>query len=122
MDYAIITLNNNQILIKPGKSFSALGELGKVGDVITTAKVLLIKDEDKVEIGTPYLDKKLNLTIRSVEKTPKVEIFKYKAKSRYRRKLGHRQTQTNLELAAPTTAKKESKTKATTKSTTAKTK
>lgn len=108
MDYAIIEINNHQILVKPGSKFSVLGELGQVGDTIKNAKVLLYKD-GQAEIGTPYVNKTIDLKIVSVEKTDKIDVFKYKAKSRYRRRNGHRQMCTILEWAEPTVSKVASK-------------
>lgn len=99
MEYAVISFHNRQILVKPGSKFAMLGELGKEGEVLSDAKVLLYKDQ-QVEVGTPYVTKKIDLKIVSLGKTEKVDIFKYKSKSRYRRKTGHRQGQTILEVVA----------------------
>jgi len=100
MDYAVISINKQQYLVKPGDKIPALGIMGKEGGKIKDVKVLLYKDGE-VEVGTPYVDKTVDLTIKTLSKTEKVDIFKYKSKSRYRRHTGHRQDQTILEVAAP---------------------
>lgn len=100
MDYAVISFKNNQYLVKPGDKIESLGIKGEVGDVITEADVLLEKDGDKLKIGTPTLDKSVSLKVVSLEKTDKVDIFKYRAKSRYRRHTGHRQAVTVLEVVS----------------------
>jgi large subunit ribosomal protein L21 len=104
MEYAIILFQNQQLLVKPGSRFAIPGDNGKVGDTVSDAKVLVYKDKDFL-IGTPYLDKKVDLNIVALGKTDKITVFKYKAKSRYRRKTGHRQNQIVYQVAAATAAK-----------------
>ena len=105
MQYAIISYNKNQYLVKPGQKITALGELGKEGDIISGVKTLLIKDTD-IKVGEPTVDFPVTLKVIEISKTDKVDIFKYRAKSRYRRHTGHRQAQTVLEvIAAPVKVK-----------------
>lgn len=104
MEYAIISLHNKQFLVKPGSTITMLGILGAEGDIIKDAKVMIYKDE-KLEIGTPFTDHSLDLKIITLNKTEKVDIFKFKSKSRYRRHTGHRQDQTILEVVAKAEAK-----------------
>lgn len=99
MKYAVISLHNNQYLVKPGSRFDVLGEVGKVGDVVNDIKVLFYQDE-QTEVGTPFLDKKIEVKVVALGKTDKVDVFKYKGKSRYRRHTGHRQGNTTLEVAS----------------------
>lgn len=103
MEYAIISISNNQYMVKPGSKVYALGELGKVGDEIK-ANALLVKDGD-LKIGEPTVDYPITLKVVSIEKTDKVNIFTYKAKSRLRRHNGHRQIQTVLEVVGVTPVK-----------------
>lgn len=64
----------------------------EVGKKKTFAKVLLLSTEEKVEIGVPYIKGvSVDATIISHFKAPKVIVFKYRAKQRYRVKTGHRQ-------------------------------
>ncbi|BCX14833.1 MAG: 50S ribosomal protein L21 [Patescibacteria group bacterium] len=54
-------------------------------------EVLLVFDEDFVKVGKPLVDKaKVELEVLGELKGEKVEVLKYKAKSRYRRKYGFR--------------------------------
>ena len=99
MEYAIISFNNRQFMVKPGTKIEMLGILGKEGDVIKDAKTLFIKDKD-ITIGTPHTETQVELKIVELKKTPKVSVFKYKSKSRYRRKNGHRQDMTILEVVS----------------------
>lgn len=111
MEYAVISFKKNQFMVKPGDKIKSLGVKGNVGDSIDEAIVLFEKDGETVKIGTPNLDTKLSLKVVAIEKTDKVDIFKYRAKSRYRRHTGHRQPVTILEvMAAASTPKKPRKT------------
>ena len=64
--------------------------------------VLLIADEDgkEVELGSPVLKgKKVTATTVKTFKEDKITVIKYKAKSRYRRKIGHRQQKSLLKIS-----------------------
>lgn len=69
-----------------------------MNDLKITPEVLLIVDGDVVEVGTPVLTKaKVKIKVlKEVEKGEKIEIFKYKAKSRERRHVGFRAQHTRL--------------------------
>ena len=59
--------------------------------------VLLLVDGDQVSVGTPLVaGAKVNATVVSHIKGPKVIIFKYRPKKRIRVKTGHRQQYTRL--------------------------
>lgn len=106
MEYAVISFKNNQYMVKPGDKIESLGIKGEVGDIITDVEVLFEKDGDAIKIGTPNLDRSISLKVASIEKTDKVDIFKYRAKSRYRRHTGHRQPMTVLEVVSASGAVK----------------
>ncbi|MDP2593347.1 MAG: 50S ribosomal protein L21 [bacterium] len=64
----------------------------KEGDSITFDKVLLVDNGTDTTIGTPYIgEAKVLGTIKEIGKGKKVTVVKYKAKSRYNKKRGHRQ-------------------------------
>jgi large subunit ribosomal protein L21 len=67
------------------------------GKAIELDKVLLIGDGDKVTVGKPIVEgAKVLATSQGDFKDKKIIVFKYKPKTRYRRKMGHRQQQTRL--------------------------
>lgn len=121
MEYAIISIKNNQYLVKPGDKITTLGVLGEPGTTYSDCKTLLYKD-GSLHVGMPELEKQISLKIVEISKTPKVDIFKYKSKSRYRRHTGHRQAMTILEVVGKdqNTGKKEQKAKPEKKTATAK--
>ena len=69
------------------------------GDTVELDKVLLIANGDKVTVGTPIIDKaKVIATSKGEGKAKKIIVFKYKSKTRYHKKTGHRQLYTSLAI------------------------
>ena len=82
----------------------------EVGKKVTFDKVVLLSDDGKVEVGAPYVKGiKVEGKVVAHDKGKKIIVFKYKAKKNYRRKQGHRQPYTKVEITAIKlpTAKKE---------------
>ncbi len=80
------------------------------GKKITFDKVILLSDEGKIEVGAPYVKGiKVEGKVVAHGKGKKIVVFKYKAKKNYKRKQGHRQPYTKVEITAIKlpTAKKE---------------
>ena len=96
---AVIETGGKQYLVS-SKDKVTLEKLdGKVGDTISFDKVLLTIDGDKVNLGKPVVSgTKVTGKIIEHSKADKIVVFKYRAKSRYRRKTGHRQNQTIVEI------------------------
>jgi large subunit ribosomal protein L21 len=71
----------------------------KEGNRIKLDKVLLLADGAKVTVGKPYVDgARVMAIVKKNGKGEKIIVFKYKAKVRYRRKNGHRQLFTRLDI------------------------
>ena len=90
MKYAIIKTGGKQYKVSVGSTLSV--EL--LGDAKTFVfeEVLLVVDGDKVEVGTPVVaGTKVFADVIGEVKAEKIEVFKYKSKSRYRKHTGHRQ-------------------------------
>ena len=80
------------------------------GKKVTFDKVVLLSDDGKVEVGAPYVKGiKVEGKVVAHGKGKKIIVFKYKAKKNYKRKQGHRQPYTKVEITAIKlpTAKKE---------------
>lgn len=80
------------------------------GKKVTFDNVVLLSDEGKVEVGAPYVKGiKVEGKVVAHGKGKKIVVFKYKAKKNYKRKQGHRQPYTKVEITAIKTpaAKKE---------------
>ena len=71
------------------------------GKKITFDNVVMVSEEGKVQIGNPYVKGiKVEGKVISHGKDKKIIVFKYKAKKNYRRKQGHRQPHTKVEITA----------------------
>lgn len=70
-----------------------------VGEQVELNEVLLVADGKQVKIGQPTVDgAKVKATVVAQEKGPKIRVFKYRPKERYRRRAGHRQNYTRLRV------------------------
>ena len=96
---AVIKTGGKQYLVKPGDKIKIEKIDKKEGNEITFKEVLLVEKNRKLEIGTPLVKgTKVIGKILSQGKSKKVIIFKYKAKTRYKKKAGHRQLYTEVEI------------------------
>lgn len=101
MTIAVIKTGGKQYKVSKGDKLKVEKLLGEVGDKIEFDQVLLVSDEkgDKLTIGQPTVkDKTVSATIIAQERAPKVTVIKYKRKTRYRKKQGHRQPYTQVEI------------------------
>ena len=93
MAYAIVDTGGKQYKVAEGDIFS-IEKLTdhKTGDMVIFDKVLVIDTGTATTVGTPYIEG-ATVEVELVEegKGKKIHIMKYKAKSRYKRRLGHRQ-------------------------------
>jgi len=101
MKYAIVEDGGKQYKAVEGETIEVDRFASQVGDQVDLERVLLIADGDEVKVGTPLLEgAKVQATVVSQIKGPKVVVFKYKPKKRYRVKTGHRQRYTQLKIEA----------------------
>lgn len=98
--YAIVEVGGRQHMMEPNRVVKVDKLEGEHGDQIRLDKVLAIHDDEgEMRVGTPYLQD-ASVTARVVQqgRDPKVLIVKYKAKKHYRRRFGHRQPFTALQI------------------------
>lgn len=108
---AVIKTGGKQYLVKPGDKIK-IEKLDPIGKTLSSNwagkkddsevifdEVLLLEKNNKLEIGTPFIKgAKVEAKILKQGKGNKIIIFKYKAKKRYSRKIGHRQPYTEIEI------------------------
>lgn len=99
--YAIIETGGKQYRVQNGDKI-AVEKLGiEDGQQVTFDKVLVVGDGADVKVGAPYVDGvTVEGTVVETGKGKKVVIFKYKAKKDYRKKQGHRQPYTLVEITS----------------------
>ena len=111
--YAIIESCGKQYKVSKGDIIFFEKLNVEEGKKVTFDNVILVADGEKIEIGTPFVkDIKVEGKILSHGKAKKIIVFKYKAKKNYRRKQGHRQPYTKVEITSikkPATKKTETK-------------
>ncbi|MBI1866432.1 MAG: 50S ribosomal protein L21 [Candidatus Staskawiczbacteria bacterium] len=96
---AVIKTGGKQYLVSPGDKIKVEKLDKKEGEEISFPEVLLLEKNKKIEIGTPRLKTAtVEAKILNHGKGEKLIIFKYKAKKRYKRKIGHRQPYTEIEI------------------------
>ena len=94
MEFAVIQTGGKQYKVSKGTTVSIekiKGEYTK-GDKLSFDKVLLVDDGKDTTIGTPYITgAKVEAELLEIGRARKVMVIKYKQKSRYLRRNGHRQ-------------------------------
>ena len=99
MKYAIIESGGKQYKAVEGSMIEVDRLPGEVGEAVELDQVLLLVDGEEVKVGTPTLvGARVSGKVAAQFKGPKVVIFKYRPKKRYRVKTGHRQQYTRLQI------------------------
>lgn len=99
MNIAIIETGGKQYLVKKGDKIAVEKIEGQIGSIINFDKILLTSNGSDFQLGKPYLaSAKVEAKILKHGRTKKIRVFKYKAKSKYRRTMGHRQHYTEVEI------------------------
>ena len=97
MKYAIVENGGKQYKAQEESTIVVDRMLVEIGDEVSLDTVLLMVDGEDINIGAPVVDgAKVNATVVAQEKGPKIVVFKYRPRKRYRVKTGHRQRYTRL--------------------------
>jgi len=96
---AVIKTGGKQYLVSPKDKIKIEKIEGKEGDKIEFSEILLIRKNKKTSIGTPTIKgaKVIGKILRQA-RAKKIVVFKYKAKKRYKKKKGHKQPFTEIEI------------------------
>ena len=114
--YAIVRTGGKQYRVEPEQIIDVDSLPAEVGSTVEMTDVLLIAGNGDVKVGRPVLEG-VRVIAEVVEqgRGPKIIVFKYKSKTRYRRRRGHRQGYTRLVVrqiltaAGPTKAEEKPK-------------
>lgn len=97
--YAVLSSGGKQYRVEPGSTLTIEKLTGETGASVTFDRVLLIADGDSVTVGTPTVaGATISATVLGDELGPKIVVFKYKQKAKYRRRTGHRQHLTRVRI------------------------
>lgn len=109
--YAIIESCGKQYKVEQGDVVFFEKLDAKEGNKVTFDKVMLVSEDGKVQVGNPYVKGvKVEGKVVSHGKAKKIIVFKMKAKANYRRRYGHRQPYTKVEITSIKTAAKKTET------------
>ena len=100
--YAVIKTGGTQYRVAQGDKVRVEKLPGSVGDTITLSDVLMVGGAAEVEgikIGRPLVaGAKVEAKIVAQDRAKKIIVFKFRRRKNYRRKNGHRQPFTALEI------------------------
>jgi large subunit ribosomal protein L21 len=96
--YAVIKAGGKQHKVKPGDVVE-VEYLHAEGDTVTLHPVLVVDDDGKTHVGKEIERAVVTAKLLGERKGDKVNVFKYKNKSGYARRQGHRQLRTLIEIA-----------------------
>lgn len=109
MKYAIVEDGGKQYKAVEGGTIEVDYYPAEIGEAVDLENVLLVVNDGAVSVGQPFVaGVKIQASVAAQVKGPKVIVFRYRPKKRIRRKTGHRQKYTRLQIEAISLDGKES--------------
>ena len=104
--FAVITTNGYQYVVSKGEKITIPAHIGEVGKKVEFNEVLMIKDNGNTIFGQPHVKgAKVEGIVKNHGRLPKIIVFKFKKRKKYRRKQGHRQDFSQVEITGIVKAK-----------------
>jgi len=99
--YAIIETGGKQYRVAVGDTLSIEKLSVEPGSAISFDRVLMVGGDGSPRVGTPLVaGATVQAQVEQQFRGPKIVVFKYKPKKRYRRRTGHRQSLTRVAITA----------------------
>jgi large subunit ribosomal protein L21 len=90
--FAVIETKGFQFVVTKGEKIKIPAVIAEKGKEVEFDKVMMIKDNGKTLVGKPYVKgAKVKGVVKECGRLPKVVVFKFIRKEKYRRKRGHHQ-------------------------------
>lgn len=103
--YAVIETGGKQYRVAAGDTIAVERLDAEAGTQVEIDRVLMVSGDAGVSIGAPVVDgAAVVATVAEHFRGPKIRVFKFKPKKRYRRTMGHRQEMTRLTIEEIRTA------------------
>jgi len=97
--YAVVETGGKQYRVQEGDTLFVEKVAGNEGDSIKFDKVLFVSNDGDVKVGKPFVENKnVDASIVGHGKGKKIIVYKFKAKKDYRKKQGHRQPYTKIQI------------------------
>ena len=97
--YAVIRDRGAQYRVEEGQTVDVALMEAEPGEQVTLSEVLMVGGTDDVKIGAPLIaNASVIAEVIGEARGEKIVVFKYKRKKRYRRRTGHRQDYTRLQI------------------------
>lgn len=99
MRYAVLMSGGKQYLALEGQALEVDRISSREGEPVEFGEVLLIAEDDRIQVGKPTVSgASVQAHVVSHVRGPKIRVFKYRPKKRTRKRQGHRQDLTRLEI------------------------
>ncbi|HAJ74263.1 MAG TPA: 50S ribosomal protein L21 [Lachnospiraceae bacterium] len=96
--YAIIATGGKQYKVSEGDVIK-VEKLGvEAGETVTFDQVLAVRDDDAIKVGADAANATVTASVVANGKGKKVVVYKYKRKTGYHKKNGHRQQYTQVKI------------------------
>ena len=97
--YAVVDIAGSQYKVEEGDHIRVARLDAEEGDSLTMSDVLLVGGSDDIKVGTPQVEgAAVEVRVKGHGRAEKVIVFKMKRRKNYRRKNGHRQSYTDLQV------------------------
>lgn len=97
--YAVVQTGGKQYRVSVGDQIDVERLDAEPGTEVALDRVLMVASDDDIKVGTPTVEgAKVVASVDAQHKGEKLIVFKFRAKKRYSRKMGHRQQLTRLTI------------------------
>lgn len=95
--YAVVETGGKQYKVEVGQTVDVEVLPAEVGATVELGRVLMVSTDDGLQVGNPIVEgAKVTADVVHHGRGKKIIVFRYKSKTRYRKKTGHRQNYTRV--------------------------
>ena len=99
--YAVIMTGGKQYKVREGERLRIEKLAAPAGERVEFDQVLMVSDDAGVKVGRPYLEGgRVSATVNAHGRGRKIDVLKFKRRKNYLRRMGHRQSYTEVTIDA----------------------